>query len=142
MSQSQSLLTEQQIMTTSKVSSSYLGITKPAICCLARRRGVKHISALIYEETHGVLKTFLENIIRDSVTYTEHAKHKTVTALDMSTISRASFFIPILYIAYWTVSYTPVLDQPLSTYFQAISTWEIIFQALNYLVLTDPYAEF
>jgi hypothetical protein len=29
------------------------------------------------------LKTFLENVIRDSVTYTEHAKRKTVTALDV-----------------------------------------------------------
>ena len=27
-----------------------------------------------YEETRGVLKIFLENVIRDSVTYTEHAK--------------------------------------------------------------------
>jgi len=35
---------------------------------------VKRISGLIYEETRGVLKIFLENVIRDSVTYTEHAK--------------------------------------------------------------------
>lgn len=50
------------------------GITKPAIRRLARRGGVKRISGLIYEETRGVLKIFLENVIRDSVTYTEHAK--------------------------------------------------------------------
>ncbi|KAJ7487998.1 histone-fold-containing protein [Mycena latifolia] len=50
---------------------------------LARRGGVKRISGLIYEETRGVLKIFLENVIRDSVTYTEHAKRKTVTALDV-----------------------------------------------------------
>ena len=49
------------------------GITKPAIRRLARRGGVKRISGLIYEETRGVLKVFLENVIRDSVTYTEHA---------------------------------------------------------------------
>ena len=78
-----------------------LGITKPAIRRLARRGGVKRISGLIYEETRGVLKIFLENVgrccclychfnlhfypqvIRDSVTYTEHAKRKTVTALDV-----------------------------------------------------------
>ncbi|GAA5858748.1 hypothetical protein JCM1840_006540 [Sporobolomyces johnsonii] len=59
------------------------GITKPAIRRLARRGGVKRISGLIYEETRGVLKIFLENIIRDSVTYTEHAKRKTVTSLDV-----------------------------------------------------------
>ena len=47
---------------------------------LARRGGVKRISGLIYEETRGVLKVFLENVIRDAVTYTEHAKRKTVTA--------------------------------------------------------------
>ncbi|KAI0272748.1 histone-fold-containing protein [Gloeopeniophorella convolvens] len=50
------------------------GITKPAIRRLARRGGVKRISGLIYEETRGH---------SDSVTYTEHAKRKTVTALDV-----------------------------------------------------------
>ena len=60
-----------------------LGITKPAIRRLARRGGVKRISALIYEETRTVLKTFLENVVRDSVTYTEHARRKTVTAMDV-----------------------------------------------------------
>merc|ERR1712135_202533 len=44
------------------------GITKPAIRRLARR---------------GVLKVFLESVIRDAVTYTEHAKRKTVTAMDV-----------------------------------------------------------
>lgn len=90
------------MLTTSRSS----GITKPAIRRLARRGGVKRISGLIYEETRGVLKIFLENVsasppscliwriptdtsplrlqvIRDSVTYTEHAKRKTVTALDV-----------------------------------------------------------
>ena len=60
-----------------------LGITKPAIRRLARRGGVKRISSYIYEETRAVLKGFLENVIRDSVVYTEHAKRKTVTALDV-----------------------------------------------------------
>ncbi|MGH0125864.1 UNVERIFIED_CONTAM: hypothetical protein FKN15_074284 [Acipenser sinensis] len=59
------------------------GITKPTIRRLARRRGVKRISGLIYEETRGVLKVFLENVIRDAVTYTEHTKRKTVTAMDV-----------------------------------------------------------
>lgn len=61
------------IVLTSNITSR-LGITKPAIRRLARRGGVKRISGLIYEETRGVLKIFLENVIRDSVTYTEHAK--------------------------------------------------------------------
>ena len=59
------------------------GITKPAIRRLACRGGVKCISGLIYEETRGVLKVFLENVIRDAITYTEHAKRKTVTAMDV-----------------------------------------------------------
>ena len=60
------------------------GITKPAIRRLARRGGVKRISGLIYEETRGVLKVFLENVIRDSVTYCEHARTRmTVTAMDV-----------------------------------------------------------
>ena len=42
--------------------NSGLGITKPAIRRLARRGGVKRISGLIYEETRGVLKIFLENV--------------------------------------------------------------------------------
>ena len=60
-----------------------LGITKPAIRRLARRGGVKRISALIYDETRNVLRVFLENVVRDAVTYTEHARRKTVTAMDV-----------------------------------------------------------
>ena len=59
------------------------GITKPAIRRLARRGGVKRISSFIYDDTRSVLKNFLENVVRDSVTYCEHAKRKTVTAMDV-----------------------------------------------------------
>ena len=58
-------------------------ITKTNIRRLARRGGVKRISGLIYEETRGVLKVFLEDVIRDTVTYTEYAKRKTITAMDV-----------------------------------------------------------
>jgi len=34
---------------------------------------------MIYEETRGVLNVFLENV----VTYTEHARRKSVTAMDV-----------------------------------------------------------
>ncbi|KAJ7142585.1 hypothetical protein C8R44DRAFT_580961, partial [Mycena epipterygia] len=43
----------------------------------------KRILGLIYKEMHGVLKIFLKNVIRDSVTYTEYAKREPVTALDV-----------------------------------------------------------
>ncbi|PSN43037.1 Histone H4 type VIII [Blattella germanica] len=42
------------------------GIIKPAFHRLARHGGVKHISGLIYKETRGVLKVFLENVIRNA----------------------------------------------------------------------------
>ena len=60
-----------------------LGITKPAIRRLARRGGVKRISGQIYEETRNVLKLFLQNVVKDAVTYTEYARRKTVTAMDI-----------------------------------------------------------
>src|SRR5690349_24918232 len=59
------------------------GITKPAIRRLARRGGVKRISGLVYEEAGSILKVFLEHVIRDAVIYTEHAKRRTITALDV-----------------------------------------------------------
>ena len=59
------------------------GITKPAIRRLARRGGVKRISGTMYEETRGLLKLYLENVIRTSVTYTEHARRKTVSPMDI-----------------------------------------------------------
>jgi histone H4 len=59
------------------------GITKPAIRRLARRGGVKRISGLIYDEARSVLKGFLTQVLRDAVTYTEHGRRKTVTAMDV-----------------------------------------------------------
>jgi histone H4 len=59
------------------------GITKPSIRRLARRGGVKRISATIYDETRSVLRSFLIQVIRDAVAYTEHAQRKTVTSLDI-----------------------------------------------------------
>ncbi|TKR79876.1 hypothetical protein L596_014032 [Steinernema carpocapsae] len=60
-----------------------------AIRRLARRGGVKRISGLIYEETRGVLKVFLESVVRDAVTYCEHAKRKTVTAIGRRLLPQA-----------------------------------------------------
>ena len=59
------------------------GITKPAIRRLARRGGVKRISYYIYEYSRDILKGFLQGVVRDAITYTEHAKRKTVTAMDV-----------------------------------------------------------
>ena len=70
-------------ITTKSLKATIMGVTKPAIRRLARRGGVKRISSLIYDETRLVLRSFLINVIRDSVAYSEHAKRKTVTALDV-----------------------------------------------------------
>ena len=60
-----------------------LGITKPAIRRLARRGGIKRICGDTYEETRGVIKAMMENVIRDAVTYSEHARRKTITFEDV-----------------------------------------------------------
>jgi histone H4 len=59
------------------------GISKQGIRRLARRGGVRQVSGLVYEETRSVLKTFMENVIRDAVVYTTHAHRKTVTHNDI-----------------------------------------------------------
>ncbi len=59
------------------------GITKPAIRRILRRAGVKRISGLVYEELRGILKTWLEKIVRDMVIYTEYDRRKTVQNEDL-----------------------------------------------------------
>lgn len=65
------------------LKDNWEGITKPAIRRLARRGGVKRIGGTIYEETRGVIKMFLENIMPDILAYTEHSRRKTVIASDV-----------------------------------------------------------
>ena len=60
------------------------GITNPAIRRLARRGGVKRLSAVIHDEARDVLKCYMTNVIRDAVAYCEHGRRKTVTALDVT----------------------------------------------------------
>ena len=60
-----------------------LGITKPSLRRLARRGGVKRISEGIYADAREILKEFLNAVIKDSVVYSEHAKRKTVSVLDV-----------------------------------------------------------
>ena len=46
---------------------------------LGRRGGVQHIM----EGVRRAVRVFLENIIRDTVTYMKHTKRKTVNAMDV-----------------------------------------------------------
>jgi histone H4 len=57
-------------------------ITKPAIRRLAARAGVKRVSGLIYDEARKCMKQFLHKTLNHAVTFTEHAKRKTVTVSD------------------------------------------------------------
>ena len=59
------------------------GITNPAIRRIAHRSGVKRISGHVYEDARAALKTFLEGLIRDTTSYTEYARRKTVTSMDV-----------------------------------------------------------
>lgn len=59
------------------------GITKNGIRRLARRGGVKRISGAVYDDVRDVLKSFLKRILFTTTTYTEHAKRKTVTSMDV-----------------------------------------------------------
>lgn len=66
-----------------KLRDNIMGVTNPAIRRLARRGGVKRISGLVYDETRKLLREFLASVIRDAVTYTDYARRKTVTAMDV-----------------------------------------------------------
>ncbi|KAK2112907.1 hypothetical protein P7K49_007173 [Saguinus oedipus] len=48
-----------------------------------KRDSATRISGLIYEEIQVVLKVFLENVIRDAVTDTEHGKRRMVTSTNV-----------------------------------------------------------
>lgn len=59
------------------------GITKPAMRRLAKRGGVKIVSALSYEEMRGTMRVFLENVVRDAIVHTDAARRKTITSADV-----------------------------------------------------------
>jgi histone H4 len=52
------------------------GITKPALSLLARRAGCLLLSELCYEELRGILKVFLEKVLKASITNAEHARRR------------------------------------------------------------------
>ncbi|KAF7340546.1 Histone H4-like protein [Mycena sanguinolenta] len=66
-----------------RMHANILRITRPVLRRLARRGGVKRISGLMYDDIRGILKIFLEGVIRDAALYTEHGYRTTVTQLDV-----------------------------------------------------------
>lgn len=67
------------------IRDSMQGITKPAIKKLAQRAGVKRISAFVYEEMRGVMKTYLTNILRESEIVMTNRGVKTLMVQDLRT---------------------------------------------------------
>ena len=59
------------------------GITSEMILALAARAGCMMLSGLVFEETRGITKVYLENLICDAVTITEHKRRKVVLAIDV-----------------------------------------------------------
>ena len=66
-----------------RVRQNMSRVTNADLRRLARRGGVVRLSEFVYDEARGTLRTFLENVVRNAVTYTEFANRKTVTAMDV-----------------------------------------------------------
>lgn len=58
-------------------------LTRGGIRRLARRGGVKRISQGIYDETRDFVDHFLGIVVKDAAVFCEHAKRKTITAMDV-----------------------------------------------------------
>lgn len=66
-----------------KAKGALEGIGKPCIRRMARRGGVKRISGAIYGEARGVMREYMAGVIGEAIIYMEHAKRRTVTAMDV-----------------------------------------------------------
>jgi histone H4 len=58
-------------------------ITNGSVRRLARRGGVKRISYASHDSVREYVDDFLERVVRDSLTYAEHARRLTITAMDV-----------------------------------------------------------
>ena len=58
-------------------------MTRGGIRRLARRGGIKRISDGIYNETRDFVDYFLNEVVKGAAIFAEHAKRKTITAMDV-----------------------------------------------------------
>jgi len=65
------------------IKDTIRGITKGDIRRLARRGGVKRISAAIYDDIRSTMKDHLQTILHDCCIFLDHANRKTVTVTDV-----------------------------------------------------------
>lgn len=63
--------------------NSIQGITKNSLKRLSYTAGVTRMSGLMYEELRDVLTVFLKKIIRNTITFTNHCRRKTVSLQDV-----------------------------------------------------------
>lgn len=59
------------------------GVTKPALRRLARRGGVKRISAGVYEDARALVRTFIESVVYYSLLYKSSHGRKTIGLKDV-----------------------------------------------------------
>lgn len=65
-------------------------LKKPALLRLARRAGVKRMVEIMYEELRGICQVWLEDTIRDSMTYMEYARRRTLMLEDIEPVVNAT----------------------------------------------------
>lgn len=58
-------------------------VTNGAIRRLARRGGVKRISFASHHHVRDYIEDFLNRVVRDTLTYTEHRRAGTISAMDV-----------------------------------------------------------
>lgn len=58
-------------------------VTNGALRRLARRGGVKRISMASHNHVRDFIDDFLNKVVRDTLTFTEHRKGLTITAMDV-----------------------------------------------------------
>lgn len=58
-------------------------LTRGGIRRLARRGGVRRISSTVFSEVRDFVDYFLNTVVKDSAVFAEHAKRKTITAIDV-----------------------------------------------------------
>ena len=59
-------------------------LTRGSIRRMARRGGVKRISDGLYGELRDFFDNFIAMVVKDITVYTEHAKRKTISAIDVT----------------------------------------------------------
>lgn len=64
-------------------TGSKTSIHRGAIRRMCRRAGVKRLSSKIYAPIQNAGDAFLNRVMKDAMTYAEHARRKTVVAMDV-----------------------------------------------------------